>query len=822
MTGASIRRFLFSSVPLLLTTAATTWAAEPRVPSDSYQLELVAEAPDIVTPIAMAFDAEGRLLVVESHTHQRPDEYQGPKGDRIRMFADSDGDGKLDRWSTFAEGFKFAVGVLPRPDGAVYVITRQSIELVRDTNGDGQADERKQLVRMETEDEYPHNGLEGIALAPDGSLFFGLGENHGMAYTITGSDGSTFRGKGGIDGIFRATADGGQIEHYAGGCWNPFSICFDPAGRLFAADNDPDSSPPCRLLHIVPGGDYGFLFQYGRAGTHPLQAWNGELPGTLPMVCGIGEAPTAIVAHSGRLWVTSWGDHRLEAYRLAPKGASFTAEREVVVQGDTEFRPTGLAAAPDGSLYIGDWMLRDYEVHGRGRIWRLVLPPRELNRQFPPRSDEEAAATGKPAIELANSPDPFVRARGVSKLTQHDPRDPLIAVTPAVRIAILQMHRLRGIGNVITVEDLLRPALRDDSPEVRLYAVRWIADERITSLRDDVAKLLDGPLPNPRYYLAVLGAVDWLDKEFDPATTRGVSETLLVRELQNPKRSAAVQALALRLLPPNNKLLTLDYLRGLLQQSDEPLRLEAIRTLAQQTNPARFELLAAIARDSQMSDAIRAEAVAGLAAAAKAHRDVLDELSAGSNSILASEAQRTLRLAGLASMPEEVKPAPDDLAAWTKLLREPGDADAGRRLFFSAVGARCAVCHQYDGRGGAVGPDLTHIRDTNSRERIIASILQPSREIAPHFQPWILQTVDGATRSGLRLAKAGDDGVEPYVDSEGQEFTFKSEEIEVREPSSVSIMPDGLEKTVSIQDLRDLVTFLAGTDDSNGSNAPQR
>lgn len=212
-------------VTIVLAAASAMLAAEPRVSNDSYQLELVAEDPDIVTPIAMAFDKEGRLLVVESHTHQRPDEYAGPKRDRIRMFVDSDGDGKLDRWSTFADDFRFTVGVLPRPDGAIYVITRQSIELLRDTDGDGQADERRQLVRMESEDEYPHNGLGGLAIAPDGSLMFGLGENHGMAYTLVGSDGSELKGKGGVDGVFRATADGGKLEHVAGGCWNPFSIC---------------------------------------------------------------------------------------------------------------------------------------------------------------------------------------------------------------------------------------------------------------------------------------------------------------------------------------------------------------------------------------------------------------------------------------------------------------------------------------------------------------------------------------------------------------------------------------------------------------------
>src|SRR5262245_1415309 len=93
-------RALFSML-LVLLGGSPLVAEMPRVMDDRYQLELVAEEPDIVTPVGMAFDAKGRLLVVESNTHKRPADYKGPEGDRIRMLSDSDGDGKLDQWSTF-------------------------------------------------------------------------------------------------------------------------------------------------------------------------------------------------------------------------------------------------------------------------------------------------------------------------------------------------------------------------------------------------------------------------------------------------------------------------------------------------------------------------------------------------------------------------------------------------------------------------------------------------------------------------------------------------------------------------------------------------
>ena len=108
-----------------------------------------------------------------------------------------------------------------------------------------------------------------------------MGENLGAAYKLIGSDGTTLQGGGEGGNLFRCRPDGGCWSRVATGFWNPFGQGFDAFGRLFAVDDDPDSPGPCRLLHVVPGGDYGFRFRYGRKGTHPFQGWNGGLPGTL-------------------------------------------------------------------------------------------------------------------------------------------------------------------------------------------------------------------------------------------------------------------------------------------------------------------------------------------------------------------------------------------------------------------------------------------------------------------------------------------------------------------------------------------------------------
>ena len=516
---------------LLAIVPLAVFAAEPRTLVEGCRLEEIARDPDIVTPIGITFDRQGRLLVVESHTHQRSEDYVGPSGDRLRMFADSDGDGRPDRWSTFAEGFRHAMNVAVRPDGGVYLVTRGEVHLLRDSDDDGVADQDELLLRLETEIDYPHNALSGIAIAGD-RLYLGLGENFGGAYRLVGSDGSAWEDSGGAGTIFTCRADGSRLERYAIGFWNPFSLCLADE-RLFCVDNDPDSSPPCRLIDAIKEGDYGFRYEYCRPGVHPLQAWDGQLPGTLSMICGTGEAPTAVVFHRGYLWVTSWGDHRIERYQLSRKDdGSYGAELTVIVQGDEDFRPTGMSVAEDGSLWFADWINRSYPVHSQGRIWRLQLPE-DMSSQLPPSE-------------------------------QSDPLD-------ESRLSQLQSLRWQRSVSGQELVDLLRGALQSSSADERLFAVRWIAEARVTELVGDLQRLLDAPPPSERYYLAVLAAIDWLSREPEPRRT-GISDGLLARELRNARRSAESHALALSLMSPNYRDITLERLREYLQSEHEPLR----------------------------------------------------------------------------------------------------------------------------------------------------------------------------------------------------------------------------------------------------------
>lgn len=115
-----------------------------------------------------------------------------------------------------------------------------------------------------------------MAWHPDGGLVFSLGENFGKDWTITGTDGAKVSGRG-EGGVFRCTADGKGLRRIARGFWNPFGLLVRKDGEIFAAENDPGSRPPCRLLNVVEGADYGFQWVYGSAPVHPFVAVNGRL-----------------------------------------------------------------------------------------------------------------------------------------------------------------------------------------------------------------------------------------------------------------------------------------------------------------------------------------------------------------------------------------------------------------------------------------------------------------------------------------------------------------------------------------------------------------
>ena len=214
----------------------------PKSPDQRIDIELIAEAPNIVTPTGLGVDAKGRIIVIESHTHFRPKDYEGPERDRVLMFTIGS-KGKVKR-TVFFDGLLMGMDVAVGKTGWVYLAERSRILRVRDTNDDGKADKSEDVIVMDTNGTYPHNGLSGLSFDSKGNLIFGLGENLGHAYTMIGRDSVKIKGAAGIGGgVFRCTAKGMALEQIARGFWNPFGTCVDPWDRIFAVDNDPGNTP---------------------------------------------------------------------------------------------------------------------------------------------------------------------------------------------------------------------------------------------------------------------------------------------------------------------------------------------------------------------------------------------------------------------------------------------------------------------------------------------------------------------------------------------------------------------------------------------------
>ncbi len=264
--------------------------------------------------------------------------------------------------------------------GAVYVVTRSDVYLLRDTDGDGVADERRVIVRLDSPATYPHNGLSGFAFDGLGNLYFGLGENLGAKYKLIGSDGTTLSGGGEGGSIYRCRPDGSGLVRIATGFWNPFHLTFDAFGRLFAVDNDPDSRGPadfctsCRAAITATATATGAKgCTRSRRGTASCRArsrwWQGRGKRlaawwrTRQRACRRNTGAACWSPHGA----TTWSSDSC----LAPRGASFASQSQTVIQGGEDFRPVGITTAPDGSLYLSDWVDKSYPVHGKGRIWRI-------------------------------------------------------------------------------------------------------------------------------------------------------------------------------------------------------------------------------------------------------------------------------------------------------------------------------------------------------------------------------------------------------------------------------------------------------------------
>ena len=642
---------LGSPLPLLSQTAIEP----PRLNDDRLQITLYASDPDVVTPIGATVDAQGRLYVIESHTHNPPQDYDGPKGDVIKVFSGEREDGRFEKMSVFADGLFQAQALAFHPNGTLYVVCTREVVILHDADGDLRSEARTRILNLDpyAKRANPHGQMQGIAFSHDGWLYVGAGTTEDDWISSDGKRLGVGPYWGGI--IVRCRPDGTDLERFAWGFWNPYAMTFDHCGRLLAIDNDPDHRGPNRLLHIVRGGDYGYKRAYGRYGTHPYQAWEGELPGTLPMIAGIGEAPTALLNandaalppdYAETIIGASWGEHNLTLFHTQPTGASLTATSEVLLEGKghddqtSPFRPSGMAASPtDGAIYICDWMLIDYTTHSRGRIWKLSARsgvttnrPRKRNAKTTDvpefdrltRLTEASEREEYPQLrQAAVNDDPFVRSAALAAMARPVFRNRVVEDlqhgNAGIRLGALLALRRANVGDAQSDIEL---AITDDDPNVVRMAMTWAGEKKLESLTDRIDQLASRPGLTAdffRTWLATMQIMEHLktsDQQTGPRSeyklNRQLSPEFVEQLAHDEARPPVLRAMALRWLrridtPRNHKLL-----RELARAKGSPLQVEAIRRLGHSPANDAKAVLSRIAIDSTQTTTVRAEAIAAM------------------------------------------------------------------------------------------------------------------------------------------------------------------------------------------------------------------
>ena len=153
--------------------------------------------------------------------------------------------------------------------------------------------------------------------------------------------------------------------------------------------------------------------------------------------------------------------------------------------------------------------------------------------------------------------------------------------------------------------------------------------------------------------------------------------------------------------------------------------------------------------------------------------------------------------------------APETIAVpaateWTPYIQ--GNPKVGEALFRNLQGkAACGRCHMVNGKGTAVGPDLTNI-GKKPPQYLVESILKPSAQIAPGYESVQIVTKKGRHITGIK--KNEDDSTVQVIDSQGKLYIILKDEIQQNEKSTTSLMPDNFQKTLTVQDFHDLLAYL--------------
>ncbi|KAF0177956.1 MAG: Glucose/sorbosone dehydrogenase [Limisphaerales bacterium] len=824
-------------------TAATDPATFTLLPG--FKAELVRSAlPEEGSWIALAFDPQGRLTLARE------------KKGLLRLMLDSAGVSKVEVINdTLLEcrGLLYA-------HGALYANANNSKTLVRlrDTKGTGQFDETTELLK--TEGGVGH-GRNHLKLGPDGWLWIAHGNNVHLPKNLSTNsplrnfahdrlipcpwDAGMFDGDVNLPAghILRMKPDGSEVQLWAGGLRNPLDIAFNEHGDLFTFDADMEWDVGCpwyvpnRVLHIVPGADYGW-----RRGTGRWPAW---YPDTLPSVVDIGLAsPTAVTFGRGAkfpakyqkaFYICDWAYGRILAVHLTPQGASYTGTSELFV-GGRPLNVTDVCIGPDGAMW--------FTTGGRGTqsgLYRVsyvkhsetkpVVATQELNtetaRWLRRRYEERQGAYYFPHWHTDKT-----------KLTSDSP-EPLERPDVYLRQAVRQLLERTG------PERWKNDAIKEIRPDVSLQA--WLAlvriskaepllkarlIERLVSLR--LSDMDDAPpafnphqwpkLPEERQILALRAVALTFIRLGSPDETQRQA-TLNWLEPLYPNASPRVNQMLVELLvylrSPQVIAKTVPLLRAATASEDLLLYPFYLRYARDGWTPdARRAVFAALDRAERLPGGrtyftsianVRKELLASLT---PEERTALGTATAGS--VSTRKAGETPAL-----------PPPRFVKDWKLADLEPRLSEVGKGRSHEGartalLTAQCVHCHRVSHDpafpNSVIGPELLAVGARFSRRDLLLHIIEPSAVIDEKFRQTRLLLKDGDDVSGMVEREADNKLFVRPSPLEEKLIEVAATNVRERRLSEVSPMPGGLLNGLRLEQILDLLAYLEAAGDPKHRN----
>lgn len=361
-----MKRFLLRHgwMPGLLV-AFATHAAQFKFPNqtftvpDGFEVELVATTDLAPRPVSGSFDEQGRLYVTDSSgSNEKPDVQLTHPNHRVLRLEDTDGDGKFDKSTVFADKVMFPEGCLWY-DGSVYVAAPPSIWKFTDTDGDGVADKREEWFQGKTLTGCA-NDLHGPYLGPDGYIYWAKGAFAEQTHVL--GNGRTLKDKAAH--IFRARPDGSDLDVVmSGGMDNPVEVAFAPDGEVFFTSTFIDFSQPGYrdgIGHAVYGGVFGKVhdvIEDGRVKRTSPEVMHPFYQAGPAAECALCRYESKIFGEDYRdnLFATSFNLRKVTRHILKPNGATFAStDSDFLVSDNTDFHPTDVFEDADGSLLVID------------------------------------------------------------------------------------------------------------------------------------------------------------------------------------------------------------------------------------------------------------------------------------------------------------------------------------------------------------------------------------------------------------------------------------------------------------------------------------